>query len=55
MARHPDDRGAIEKHTPKGTLPEREFLGDFSEEAAILVGALKRVLMEGSQGRAAMQ
>lgn len=33
-------REALEEHAPKGSIPQQEFLGDFREEAQVIVDAL---------------
>jgi hypothetical protein len=47
-------RAALEEHAPHGMVPEQQFLADFPEEAAVLIAALKRVLTQGSELRAAI-
>jgi hypothetical protein len=37
-------REALEEHAPKGSIPQQEFLGDFREEAQVIVDALKRLV-----------
>jgi hypothetical protein len=41
-------REALEEHAPKGSIPQQEFLGDFREEAQVIVDALKRLVSRDS-------
>ena len=41
-------REALEELAPEGSIPQQEFLGDFREEAQVVVDALKRLVSRDS-------